>query len=50
MFALVLIAMFLIAIAVARLVPVVRSDRPLTSARSHDGGDPRSARLFRPLT
>ena len=46
MFAIVLIA--IVVAVVARLVTVVRNDRPLTAPRSHTHGlDPQSARLYR---
>jgi hypothetical protein len=47
-FALVLIAVAIAVAVVARLVTVVRTDRPLAAPRSHTHEvDPRSARLYR---
>jgi hypothetical protein len=47
MFAIALIAIFVVAV-IARLVTVVMNDRPLTAPRSHTHElDPQSTRLYR---
>ena len=48
MFAVVLIAIAIVFAVVARLVTLVRTDRPLAAPRSHTHEiDPQSARLYR---